>query len=1143
MHLGKIFLASLVAILLMATPMAWAERQPAPKKILILNSFSSSIPWEIIIRRSFRDTMDSSRIGPFEISEEHLDLGSGDTLGYKAALKKLLRVKYSHQALDLVIAFNDIASDFLIDYGQELFPGIPQIISGSGSDAIKNPPRNRRMTSVYFELDMLSAVKFALKLLPATREVVVVTGSSPLSVYLRNVALKQLAGLGPSPQVTYLSGNTMEKTLDYVSRLPPNSLILYLGFAKDSEGKRFAPNKAGQMISDAANSPVFGLTDTMMGHGVLGGRMASAEVIGHAVAKTALRILAGENPDYIPPLKTPDHVVFDWRQLKRWGLIDNPLIAGAEIRYRHYSFLDLYWHWVLVGTGLLVLQALVILLLLVHRRLKREKELERQRSEEALRASEKLYRQMFHADRLVHLLVNPDDSSIVDANQSACDFYGYSHQEITAKKIFEINTADPEKISGLLSRVETRKTLSFQAKHRLASNEIRDVEVYSSPLTQQGRTLLHSTVFDITKRKQAEEALRLSEEKFSKVFFTSPVSITITTVKEGRILEANNTFLKQCGLSRQECLGRTSIELGLWSEASRERPRMLDLFRQQGKLRNVELQIRLQNQDRTILWSADPIFYDNQKCLLGVYIDISERKRTEEALLHSETQFRTLVDNAPVGIVIQTRGNIAYANNMAMDAFGTQYKKDLLGKPVLELVAPPFHELVKERTRLVNQEKRNLLALKYQFVNFEGSPFDVEVLSVPIHYQGENGALVFFQDITQKIKQEADKEKLEAQLRQAQKMEAIGTLAGGIAHDFNNILGVVIGFAEMAMRKSQGQRDYTGELQHILRAGERARDLVRQILTFSRKVEVELTPLDLNKELERTAELLGRTLPKMISIETNLATDLMPIRANANQLEQIMLNLAANAQHAMPDGGRLTIDTQNITLTGEYCSKHLEVKPGRYVLLQVSDTGKGMDKRTKEQIFDPFYTTKDVGAGTGLGLSTVFGIVKAFHGQISCYSEVGLGTTFKIYFPAYEDENIWTSADALLSDQELQMGNETILLVDDEYQLRDLGKQILNQAGYNIFTAKSGEEALEVYEEKKNLLDLVILDLGMPGIGGYKALEGVLKINPKAKVIIASGYAANGAVRRALRGGASGYLAKPFNSAELLATVRKVLDG
>ena len=1133
-HLGDIFLLSLVTILLMTTPMVWAKEQPAPKEILILNSFFHAIPWEKMMRQSFRDTMAGSQIVPQKINEEYLDLGSGTAVGHKAVLKKMLRVKYSHRALAMVIAYNDLASDFLLENGQELFPGIPQVISGSGRDAIMHPPRHRRMTSVYFELNMLSTVRFALKLLPATQDVLVVVGSDPTGKYLQKRARKQLAGLGPSVRVTYLTDKSMEEILSQVSRLPPHTLIYYLGIGKDSEGKRFAPHEACRMISKVATAPLIGITDTYMGNGALGGSMASAEEVGRILAKIAMRILAGENPDNIPPQKAPDFVVYDWRQLKRWGLLDHPLIAGAEIRFRQYSFFDLYWHWVLVVAGLLILQTLVILLLLVQRKLKREKELEHQRSERALKESEERYRQMFHSNRVIQLLVDPKDGAIVDANQAACNFYGHDHAEMTAKSVFEINTDDSDKVAGLISDIENCKAISFQAKHRLASNEVRDVEVYSGVLTQQGRTFFHSTIFDITKRKQAEEALRISEEKFSKLFFASPVPITITTAKEGRILEANNAFLKQCGLSRQECLGLTSTELGLWVESSSSRKYMLSLFRQQGYLRNFEMDIWLNNQIRTILWSAETIFYDNQECLLGVYVDITERKQAEEALLRSETQFRNLVDNAPMAVLIQTKENIAYVNNKAMEAFGAQCKEDLLGQPVLDRVPPRFHGLIKERIRLVNQEKQNLQPLEYQFTKLEGTPFDVEVLSVPIHYLGEDGALVFFQDITQRKKQEADKQKLEAQLRQAQRMEAIGTLAGGIAHDFNNILGVVIGFAEMAMGKSQDQQDYTKELEQILKAGERARDLVRQILTYR-------MPLDLNMELEHTVELLGRTLPKMISIETNLAPDLMPILANANQLEQVMLNLAANAQHAMPEGGRLIIDTQNITLTDEYCARHLELEPGRYVLLQISDTGRGMDEQTSEHIFDPFYTTKAVGEGTGLGLSTVFGIVKSFQGQISCYSELGLGTTFKIYLPAFENEIISSKTNAW-AEEELQIGSETILLVDDDAPLRELGKQMLTRAGYRVFTVKSGEEALEVYAEKTNLLDLVILDLGMPGIGGYKALEGILEINPRAKVIIASGYAANGAVKRALMSGAAGYLAKPFNLAELLATVRTMLD-
>jgi PAS domain S-box-containing protein len=869
--------------------------------------------------------------------------------------------------------------------------------------------------------------------------------------------------------------------------------------------------------------------------------LTSAELSGQTLAKVALRILAGENPETIPPTKVPEKIAFDWRELNRWGLLGHPQTNNAEIRYRELSFIRQYWHWLLVGAGLLLLQSLVIFLLLIQRKLKQEKERERLKSEKSLRESEQRYREMFHLDRVVQLLIDPESGSINDANQAACAFYGYDYEQLTEKMITDLNPASPDKIHDLMHEVKRGATFSFQAVHRLASGEIRDVEVYSSSLTLHGRSFLHSSIFDVTKRRQAEKALRISEEKFSKIFFNSPVAVCITTIREGRLLEGNRAFFEQSGHIRKECLGKTTAEMDFWSDPVEDRQKVLEQFEKNGRVRNLEINTRLRNQDRTILWSLDPIIYDDQKCFLNVFIDITERKKTEQALVQSEAQFRVLVESAPVGIVIPVDGIIVYVNHKATQIFGAESKEDLLGTPFLDRVPESYTELAKVRRRMVTRQKQSTPPVEYQFLRLDGTVFDVEVLSVPFIYLGEDGALIFFQDISQKKKAAADKEKLEDQLRQAQKMEAIGTLAGGIAHDFNNILGVMFGFAEMAILKSQNNKENTQELSQILEAAERARDLVRQILTFSRKVELELKPVDLNKELKCILELLQRTLPKMISIESEFAHDLEPVLGNANQLEQILLNLATNAQHAMADGGILSVRTKKIILTEDYCARHLEVKPGRYALLEVSDTGQGMDEQTKEHLFDPFFTTKDVGEGTGLGLSTVYGIVKAFGGQIVCYSELGVGTTFKIYLPILNESVSQAHTDAR-GKKELKGGSETILLVDDDDALRDLGKQILTMVGYSALTAASGEEGLELYAQKKDSLDLVILDLGMPGMGGYKALEGILKLNSLAKVIIASGYAGADAVSRAMQNGAAGYITKPFSSAELLDKVRKALD-
>ena len=390
------------------------------------------------------------------------------------------------------------------------------------------------------------------------------------------------------------------------------------------------------------------------------------------------------------------------------------------------------------------------------------------------------------------------------------------------------------------------------------------------------------------------------------------------------------------------------------------------------------------------------------------------------------------------------------------------------------------------------------------------------------------------QDIT-------ERNRLEGQLRHAQKMEAVGTLAGGVAHDFNNILQAVSGYIELLLIKKEEEdpdRDY---LNQVSRSVQRAAGLVQQLLIFSRKVESKLRSVDLNQEITDARRLLERTIPRMVDIELHPADGLKTINADPIQLEQIVMNLAVNARDAMPDGGRLIVETENVVLDDEYSKLHLGASAGEYVLLTVSDTGCGMDRETLDHIFEPFFTTKDVGTGTGLGLATVYSIVKSHGGYIMCYSELGQGTTFKIYFPVLEAE-VTEQAPEHEEVEEIRGGDETILLVDDEETILDIGCAILGRHGYTTITAESGEEAIEVYKKEKERIDLVILDIGMPGMGGYKCLQELLKINTDVKVIITSGYAANGRVKETLETGAAGFVGKPYQLDDMLKRVREVLD-
>ena len=377
------------------------------------------------------------------------------------------------------------------------------------------------------------------------------------------------------------------------------------------------------------------------------------------------------------------------------------------------------------------------------------------------------------------------------------------------------------------------------------------------------------------------------------------------------------------------------------------------------------------------------------------------------------------------------------------------------------------------------------------------------------------------------------------QLIHAQKMEAVGTLAGGIAHDFNNILLVITGYCELLLMAMRTTDQHYASVQVIQKAAFRAADLVKQMLTFSRASETNPTPMKLNLQIEDEVSLLDRTIPKTIEIRMDLDPELKMINADSTQIDQIVLNLAINARDAMPEGGMLTLRARNVTLDEDYCSRNLEVSPGEYVELSVSDTGTGMEKSIQERIFEPFFTTKDPGSGTGLGLSMVFGIVKAHGGHITCHSEPGAGTTFSVYFPVAEE--VQEAKDGLIKKPDYA-GNETILIVDDEEMIRKFAGEMLEIIGYTVITAENGLKALEIYSQQAETIDLVILDLNMPIMNGVECLEAMAKVNPSLRALIATGYWVDSETKERLAKHANGLISKPFKTEDFLRIIRKILD-
>jgi len=528
--------------------------------------------------------------------------------------------------------------------------------------------------------------------------------------------------------------------------------------------------------------------------------------------------------------------------------------------------------------------------------------------------------------------------------------------------------------------------------------------------------------------------------------------------------------------------------------------------------------------------------------------NLEQLAQRESALRESEERFRLLAENVVDIIWILDPNDLHFIYvSPSVERIVGYTPAEMMALELDQLVAAEYMEIITEILSSKLEKSRadpsQITRGEFELHHKNGATVWVETTArvLYINWLSTYGIIGITRDIAKRKKADDERKKLQNQLLQAQKMEAVGTLAGGIAHDFNNSLQGILGYTQILIfDKNKADPDLT-LLRQIEKAAMWSSELTKQLLTFSRKMESQLRPLDLNQEVRQLEQLLERTLPKMIGIETQLGNDLKIINGDPVQIEQVIMNLSINARDAMPDGGILAFECENTILDDNYCKTHVDVNPGEFVRLSISDTGKGMDTQTLEHIFEPFFTTKGTGEGTGLGLAMVYGIVKNHRGHITCESDPGNGTTFRVYFPVIEETGLREPAQQRETSHTPQ-GNETILIVDDENFLRDLGQRMLTKFGYGVLTAPDGETAVQIYREQSAQISLVILDLIMPGIGGRNCLDLILEQDPSARVIIASGYSVDGPTKKELESKAKGFISKPFELNQLTRIVRQTLD-
>lgn len=519
--------------------------------------------------------------------------------------------------------------------------------------------------------------------------------------------------------------------------------------------------------------------------------------------------------------------------------------------------------------------------------------------------------------------------------------------------------------------------------------------------------------------------------------------------------------------------------------------------------------------------------------LAAIYAIAIQRKQALEAVIRAKENWEKTFDAISDMVMLLDREHRILLVNRTVSNFLKTGKERLVGQKCYQLV----HGLNRpvENCCLL-ETSRTLMPCSQEIVESRiGGTFICSTSPILDQEGSVAGYTTALKDVT-------ESKRLEAQLLHAEKMTAIGTLAGGIAHDFNNILQAISGYTQLLLMRKGGEDSDYPYLSQIDKSVQRAAELIQQLLLFSQKIESRLRPVDLNHEVENIKRLLERMIPKMIAIEVHLKEELGDINADPVQLEQIIMNVAINAKDAMPDGGKLVFETDNAILDAEYCKTHFGAKPGEYVMLSIRDTGIGMDKKTFEHIFEPFYTTKEPGKGTGLGLAMVYGIVNSHGGHITCHSELDRGTIFRIYFPALAVESSDNWSQKMIS-SEAHGGNETILLVDDDENLLDIGKNLLEQYGYSVITAESGEQALDIFQSGNTRVDLVVLDIGMPGMGGHKCMKELIKLDPEVKFIFASGYSADSDLRDAIELYSAFFISKPYRLIDMLKKVREVLDS
>jgi len=760
-----------------------------------------------------------------------------------------------------------------------------------------------------------------------------------------------------------------------------------------------------------------------------------------------------------------------------------------------------------------------------------------------LQEIERRYQTVFEAAPIGIAIANPA-GYFLEANDAFIKMLGYSRQELGKISFVDITHPDDRaETQGLSQAVRDGKINFYRTEKRYLKKNGDPVWVVvrATAIRNDDGSIKYwlGLIVDITEHKKAKKALAESEKKYRMLFESSAEGILVAQIEDQKFHYANRTICNMLGYGPEELtrMGVRDIH------PKEDLPYVLDEFKALARgEKELAENIPCLRKDGTKIFvniNSTKMLIDGVDCNVGLFQNISERLKSEEALRQSEEKYRSILEGIEEAYFeVDLAGNFTFFNEALHKILGFTHE-ELLGTNNREYTSKETAKKIFRVFNRVYNTGRPARVLNYEITTKDGSKKILE-LSTSLMQDSNHKPIGFrglARDVTENLTAEKEKERMATQIRQAQKMEAIGTLAGGIAHDFNNLLMGFQGNLSLMLMEMSPDNPYFEFLTNMEDYVKRGSDLTRQILGFARGGKYEVKPTNLNDLLEKCSQMFGRT-KKEIMIHKRFQENPWPVEVDRGQIEQVLLNLFVNAWQAMPSGGDIYLSTENVTLKKEDWDKPYALQQGQYVKISVGDSGVGMDKATLERIFEPFFTTKEVGRGTGLGLASAYGIIKNHSGMIDVTSQKGDGTTFTIYLPKSNKDFLEERPTV----EKTIEGMETILLVDDEEMITDIGGKMLKKLGYRVVLAESGRKALKIFEKLHSRIDLVILDMIMPDMGGSETFDQLKAISPDIKVLLSSGYSIDGQASQIMKRGCNGFIQKPFNLKHFSQTVREILD-